>query len=57
VKRSTSKGTVANDALRLRSIDDFPRFADLFSGGELFPVKRIKLSSSPNPFHENGLEG
>src|SRR5579885_1388017 len=49
--------TIAHDALRLRSIDDFPRFADALVWRQFFSEKIGKPPPSPNAFYENRLEG
>ena len=48
--------TVTHNALRFGTVDDFPRFADLLSGRQLFAEELAKFLAAPDSLHENGLE-
>ena len=48
----SAPGTIAHHALRFRSIDDFPGFADARAGRESFSEQRLEASPAPDPFHE-----
>src|SRR5262249_14012479 len=56
VQRSTFPWPLADDALRLRTIDDFPRLADLFSRRKPFTKMAFHPLPAPDALHEQRLE-
>src|SRR5207237_6542218 len=56
VQRLAFQRSVAHNALCFRSIDNFPRLADLLVCRQIFPEEVRELTAAPNALHENGLE-
>src|SRR6266404_4103868 len=57
VQRFAAKRPVRDNALRLRSINDFPRFADACIRRQFFPEFGFEPAAAPNSFHEDWFEG
>ena len=57
VQRFTFERSVRDNALRLGSIDNFPRFADAHIRRQFFSEFGFKSAPAPHSFHENRFEG
>ena len=49
--------TTPDDALRFRTIDNFPRLTDSFAGWQFLAEEVCKSAAAPNSLHEDWLEG
>src|SRR5204863_8940512 len=57
VQRFSFERWIGDDTLGLRTIGNFPRFADASIGRQLFSEVGLETASTPHPFHEDRLEG
>src|SRR5437016_10024155 len=57
VQRFSFERSACDNALRLRAIDNFPRFADASIRWQFFSELRVETASAPHSLHEDRLEG
>ena len=56
MKRPIGQRTTSHHALRLRPIDNLPRFANALAGGNVFAEELAQFSAAPDALLENRFE-
>jgi VanZ family protein len=57
MQRFSRPWTLPNDALRLRAIDELPRFANIFARRQFLSEASLQFAPAPNSLHQNRLKG